>query len=220
MALPTQEIEKIVRGPAAAQGTYKQLLLLSGSLLTISLILYFGMLLGYEPYLKNQISSLDSQIQEFAKKTPVAQQTELINFYSQLTNLKTLLSKHPSTLNLFTWLQKNSQANTYFTKFSFNGTTYQLALAGTSRTTEDAAAQMAIFESQPEVSRMNFNNLSADPAGGWQFNLTIFIDPKALDVSGVVPPAPVAPAPASTSTQSGAATTTQPIPPASTSTKP
>lgn len=212
MAMPTQEIEKIVRGPAAAQGSYKQLMVLSGSLLAISLVFYFGLTLGYEPYLKGQVTALDSQIQDFAKQTPVAQQAQLISFYSQLVNLKTLLDRHPSTLNLFNWLEKNTQANTYFTKFSFNGTTYQVSLSGVSKTSDDVAMQAAILEAQPEVLRMNLNNLSPAESGGWQFNMTVFISPKALGVTGVVVPAATstpAEIPAiSTSTPAGPASTT------------
>lgn len=210
MALPTQEIEKIVRGPSGAQGSYKQLLLLSGSLLAISLIFYFGLTLGYEPYLMGQRENLKSQVLDFAKQVPAVEQANLTNFYSQLINLKTLLGRHPSTSNIFPWLEKNTQENTYFTKFGFNLTTYQVSLLGVSKTTDDAAMQAAIFESQPEVLRMNFNNLTASPTGGWQFNITLFMDPKFLGVSGAVPAATSSPivAPATTSTPPAPATTT------------
>jgi hypothetical protein len=218
MALPTQEIEKIVRGPVGSQGSYKQLLLLSGSLLVISLIFYFGLTLGYEPYLQGQVTFLDSQILDFAKQVPAAEQTKLISFYSQLVNLKTLLSRHPSTSNIFPWLEKNTQENSYFTKFGFNAATYQISLVGVSKTTTDAAMQAAVLESQPEVSRMNLNNLAASPTGGWQFNITLFMDPNFFGVIGTVPF--VAPAPASTSTAQ-AATSSRPSSglPVSTSTK-
>jgi len=219
MALPTQEIEKIVRGPAAAQGTYKQLLVLSGSLLVISFVLYFGLTLGYEPYLQGQVANFDSQIQQFAKQVPAEDQAKLVSFYSQLVNLKTLLNRHPSTLNLFTWLEKNTQANTYFTKFSFNGTTYQFSLAGVSKTTDDVAMQAAILESQPEVLRMNLNNLSpAEGGSGWQFNINVFVSPKALGVTGVAMPVatstPAAPAIATTTPAAPVSTTTPPAAPA------
>lgn len=217
MALPTQELEKITRGSTAAQGTYKQLLLLSGSLFTISLIIYFGLSLGYEPYLQGQIAGLDTQIQDFAKQIPAADQAKLVSFYSQLVNLKTLLNRHPSTLNLFTWLEKNTQANTYFTKFAFNAATYQVSLIGIAKTTDDVSMQAAIFESQPEILRMNFNNLAAAPTGGWQFNFTIYMDPKALGVVGAtVPVVPSAPAVTPTSTVPAApATSTPPAKPLS-----
>lgn len=211
MALPTQEIERLTRSVSAEQGTYKQLLLLSGALFAISAILWAGLSFGYEPYLRGQVDTLDSQIQQFAKDIPVAEQAKLTTFYSQLVNLKTLLGRHAATSKIFNWLENNSQVNTYFTKLSFNASTYQLTLLGTSKAPEDVSEQASILESQPEVLRLNFNNISAAPNGGWQFNIAIFLDPRAFLPAGstaqVVPLPPSNPPIPSTSQS----TSTSPI---------
>lgn len=210
MALPTQEIERLTRGKSAEQGSYKQLLLLAGSLFAISLIIYLGLSYGYEPYLNGQKDDLDMQIQEFSKKIPQEDQTKLVSFYSQLANVKTLLGKHPMTSKAFDWLERNTQANTYFTKLTFNVPTSQLTLLGNSRSPQDAAEQAAIFESQPEVLRLNLNNLAVSPGGGWQFNMTIFMDSKFLLPTGAAGVPPIVDAPITTTTQSGFSTSTQP----------
>lgn len=208
MALPTQEIERLTRGSTAEQGTYKQLLLLSGTLLAISLILYGGLSFGYEPYLEGQVSSLDAKIQDFSRQIPIEDQAKLTSFYSQLANLKTLIGKHASNSKVFDWLEGNTQGNVYFTKLTFNASTYQLTLIGNSRTPDDAAEQAAIIEDQPEVLRLNFNNLAPAATGGWQFNISIFLDPKAfMDNGGIKSqPAPAiqnqAAAPTATTTTS------------------
>ncbi|TSC60582.1 MAG: hypothetical protein LiPW15_460 [Parcubacteria group bacterium LiPW_15] len=215
MALPTQEIERLSRAPSTEQGSYKQLLLLAGSLFAISLIIYLGLSYGYEPYLNGQKDDLDAQIQTFSQKISQEDQAKLVGFYSQLANIKTLLGKHPSTSRIFDWLGQNTQSNTYFTKFSFNVPTNQLTLLGNSKSPQDAAEQAAIFESRPEISRLNLNNLAAAPGGGWQFNMTVFMDPKFLlpatgAASGAAPTTPVVDvAPAATTTQSGFSTSTQ-----------
>lgn len=189
MALPTQEIERLTRTSSAEQGPYKQLLLLAASLLAISLILYFGLSYGYERYLNGQKDALDAQIQDFSKKISQEDQSKLIGFYSQLANIKTLVAKHPSTAKVFDWLEKNTQTNTYFTKFTFNVSTNQLILLGNSKSPDDIAEQAAIFESQPEVLRLNLNNVASAVGGGWQFNITIFLDSKfLLPVNGVASP--------------------------------
>lgn len=217
MALPTQEIERLTRASNPEQGPYKQLLLLTGSLLAISSILYLGLSYGYEPYLNKQKADLDVQIQESSKKIPQEEQIKLIGFYSQLANIKTLIGKHPFTSNVFEWLEKNSEPNTYFTKFSFNASTNQLALLGISKTADNVSDQAAIFESQPEVVRLNLSSLSVAITGGWQFNMTIFFDPKSLlpatqaTPAGITPPpttSPVSPISFPTSTGPGANSTT------------
>lgn len=206
MALPTQEIERLTRGSSAEQGPYKQLLLLAGSLFAISLILYLGLAYGYEPYLNAQKENLDGQIQEFSKQIPQEDQAKLIAFYSQLANIKTLLAKHSLPSTVFGWLERNTQTRTHFTKLTFNASTNQITILGNSATPGDVAEQTAIFESQPEVLRLNLNNLSSAPGGGWQFGMNLFLDPKPFLASTLkTSPAPV-PGPASTSTT---ATTTQ-----------
>ncbi len=214
MALPTQEIERLTRGKSSEQGSYKQLLLLAGSLFAISLIIYLGLSYGYEPYLNGQKDDLDIQIQEFSKKIPQEDQTKLVSFYSQLANVKTLLGKHPMTSKAFDWLETNTQANTYFTKLTFNVPTSQITLLGNSKSPQDAAEQAAIFESQPEVLRLNLNNLAVSPGGGWQFNMTVFMDSKfLLPASGAAGAgagaSPIVDTPIATTTQSGFSTSTQ-----------
>ncbi len=184
MALPTQEIEKLAKAPTEGQGSYKQLLMLAGTLLFISAVLYFGLTLGYAPYIDNQISSVQAQSAALDKQVPKEKQDELIAFYSQISNLSTLLAKHPNTIKILSWLESNTQPNIYFSKFSFNLATYQLSLIGVGKTPLDIAEQVNIFEKAGEATRVNFNNISSMTGGGWQFNVGIFLDPKFIATAG------------------------------------
>lgn len=223
MALPTQEIEKLAKAPAEEQGTYRQLLMLAGTLLFISAVLYLGLTFGYAPYIENQIASVEEQSRALDQKVPKEKQDELIAFYSQISNLSTLLNKHPNTVKIFGWLEVNTQPNIYFSKLSFNLATYQLSLVGVGRTPLDVAEQVNIFEGASEVSRVNFNNISSMTGGGWQFNISIFLDPKFIATAGstVAGTIPVVEA----NTTSSTATSSNPLgipgtqPPSATSTQ-
>jgi hypothetical protein len=184
MALPTQEIEKLAKAPTEEQGTYKQLLMLAGTLLFISGVLYLGLTFGYAPYIENQIVSVEQQSKALDEKVPKEKQDQLIAFYSQISNLSTLLGKHPNTIKIFGWLEANTQPNIYFSKLSFNLATYQLSLIGVGKTPLDIAEQINIFEKASEVSRVNFNNISSMTGGNWQFNASIFLDPKFIAAAG------------------------------------
>ena len=184
MAFPTQEIEKLAKSTTEEQGSYKQLLMLAGTLLFISAVLYAGLTFGYSPYIESQIVSINAKSQELDKRVPQEKQDELIAFYSQISNLSTLLSKHPNTLKILSWLETNTQPNIYFSKFSFNLATYQLSLIGVGKTPLDVAEQINIFEKSAEATRVNFNNISSMTGGGWQFNVSIFLDPKFIAAAG------------------------------------
>ncbi len=184
MAFPTQEIEKLAKSSTGEQGSYKQLLMLGGTLLFISAVLYAGLTFGYAPYIESQIVSVQAKSAELDKKVPKEKQDQLIAFYSQISNLSTLLAKHPNTLKIFSWLEANTQPNIYFSKFSFNLATYQLSLIGVGRTPLDIAEQINIFEKSSEVARVNFNNVSSMAGGSWQFNVSVFLDPKFIAAAG------------------------------------
>lgn len=207
MALPTQEIEKLAKSSAEGQGSYKQLLMLAGTLLFISVVLYSGLTFGYAPYIESQIVSVEAKSSELDKRVPKEKQDELIAFYSQISNLGTLLAKHPNTIKIFSWLESNTQSNVYFSKFSFNLATYQLSLIGVGRTPLDIAEQINIFEKTGEATRVNFNNISSMAGGGWQFNVGIFLDPKFIAEAGSTVAGTI-PVPTQ---QTGATTSTNPL---------
>lgn len=184
MALPTQEIEKLAKSQTGEQGSYRQLLMLAGTLLFISVVLYLGLTFGYSPYVESQIVSVAEQSRALDAKVPKEKQDQLIAFYSQISNLSTLLNKHPNTVKIFGWLEANTQPNIYFSKLSFNLATYQLSLIGVGKTPLDIAEQVNIFEKTSEASRVNFNNIISMTGGGWQFNLSIFLDPKFIAAAG------------------------------------
>lgn len=210
MAFPTQEIEKLAKSTTEEQGSYKQLLMLAGTLLFISAVLYAGLTFGYSPYIESQIVSIGAQSKELDKRVPQEKQDELIAFYSQISNLSTLLSKHPNTLKILSWLEASTQPNIYFSKFSFNLATYQLSLIGVGKTPLDVAEQINIFEKSTEAARVNFNNISSMTGGGWQFNVSVFLDPKFIAAAGstVAGSIPI-PTPITNSTSS--ATSTNPL---------
>jgi len=172
MALPEQAIEKLARSPEKTRGAYGELIMLSATLFLASVLIYFGLLLGYEPYLQKKVVDLDSQIATFNKKISETDQKDLIRFYSQVTNLQNLIQNHVVGSGFFSWLERNTQTNVYWSKLSLNAQTKQATLTGFARTVEDAAEQVRIFESQPEVSLASVNNIGVQ-GSLWQFNVNL-----------------------------------------------
>jgi hypothetical protein len=91
-----------------------------------------------------------------------------------------LLDNHVITSQFFSWFERNTQTNTFFTKMSLNVATNQVDLDGSSRSALDATQQLDILQKQPEVDRVNFNNLELSPSGAWEFKMIIFFKPGFL----------------------------------------
>jgi len=173
MPLPQAVIEQLRKPSIKTPGWSSGLLMFSGALLVIALVVYFGLILGYQPYLNAQDKNLNDQIQKFSQQIPASDQEKLIVFYSQLVNLKKLLQQHIFTSPLFEWLEKNTLPTIYYTKFSLDTNNHRLNLSGSAKTVEDFAKQVLFFNNQPEVQSISFNNITSGQNKIWQFDLIV-----------------------------------------------
>lgn len=180
MPLPEKVVEQLSRETPKTPGWAGQLLMFSATIFFLSIFAYTGMKFGYLPYLDSQLKKLDSEIQSFSRKIPVEEQTQLINFYSQLMNLNYLLKNHSSLSPFFDWLEKNTEVNVYFSKLYLNAASNQVSLSGAAKSIDDFTAQLRIFQKEPNVERVSFSNLAIEPSGFWRFDLTLFLKPDFL----------------------------------------
>ncbi len=181
MALPEQSVERLGREPVQTPGWSSQILMFSVTVFFIGLAVYFGLVLGYKPYLENQVAALDKQIETFNVQIPQEEQAKLVSFYSQVINLQNILDKHPLSSKILSWLERNTSSNVYYSKMTmtaFPGTMneIQLNLSGFAKSPDDFSKQIVTFQKDPFVRRFIINNFSS-PAGGaqWRFETTLFM---------------------------------------------
>ena len=173
MALPQQVIERLSREPPKTPGWSFGLLMFSGVIFFIALLAYFGLTLGYEPYLNGQISQLNAKIDALAKSISPDDQARFITFYSEITNLKSVLGNHVFFSQFLAWLEKNTQANVYYSHLAFSSEN-RIMLTGNAKSVTDISQQIAIFEAAHEVNSVGLSAVSFLPASGqWQFNVTL-----------------------------------------------
>lgn len=176
MALPQKVIAQLSREPPKTPGWSGQLMMFSSTIFFISLLIYLGLTFGYQPYLRSEADKLQDQIQAFSQQIPLEEQEKIIDFYSQLINLQTVLANHVFTSQTFEWMENNTQANVYYEKFDLNPTTNKLSLGGIAKTMEDVNQQFAIFANNPAIQRMSISNVTFS-SGFWQFNVNLFFEP-------------------------------------------
>jgi len=182
MPLPQTVVEQLGKEPPKTPGWSVGMLAFAGSLVFIVVLIYVGLTFGYEPYLNGQISATQNQINQLSQQISPADQTNLINFYSELANLKSLLANHVIASNLFPWLEQNTEANVYYTSFSFSDGN-QITLSAVAQTESDVNQQLAIFEASPEVSNVTISGVSAGTTAGWNFSVGLTINPSILSDS-------------------------------------
>lgn len=177
MALPAQALEKLAYAPEKTPGAYSQLMMLSASLLILAVFLWIGILYGYEPYLNGQLDSVNQKIDTFAKQIPADKQEQIAILYSQLINLKQVLANHSAASPFFDLLAKNTLPGVYFVKAAVNVSGSEAVLQGAARSLDDINSQLALLGNMQGVQKLSIGTLS-NTVQGWQFNITLDIDPK------------------------------------------
>ncbi|MEK7138482.1 MAG: hypothetical protein AAB787_03170 [Patescibacteria group bacterium] len=180
MAFPQKVTDRLSQAPSRTPGSLRQLLLLSTLLFLLSAASYVGLSFGYKAYLEKSINESKDQIAEFSEQIPLDDQIKLINFYSQLLNLKSLLASHVNLSPTFPWLETNTQINTSFSNFRFDRKGNALSLSATSKTFTDMAEQILAFETlKDQVLKVEVSNISSK-ANIWQYNLDLALSPSFL----------------------------------------
>lgn len=174
MALPQPSYDQVVSRAPRSPAWFGQLMAFALTLLILSVAAFLGITFGYAPYLQGRVNALDAQIADFSKRVPAEEQANIATFYSQLANLKVVLGKHAATSAFFRWLETATTQQTQLTKVSMNATSRQIQITGISRTANDVAGQIATFQKQPGVARVDFKSSQA-VAGGVQFDVVVTV---------------------------------------------
>ena len=188
MPLPQQVIDRLSNDPPETPGWSFGIIMFSGGIFLLLLLIYFGLTIGYTDYLNSQLQSQATQATKLGQTITTSDQTNLINFYSETTNLNTLLANHIYTSQFLAWLEANTQANTYFSSFSLSlapaGDRATLTVVGASEA--DLLQQLDIFEASSQVQSMTISGITLTGAtGAWQCSVSLTMDPSVFTASTV-----------------------------------
>jgi hypothetical protein len=187
MPLPQKVVEQLGREPVRTPGWSGRILMFSSTVFFIFVGLFAGMKFGMATYLEDELAKVDEQIKTKGDEVTVGDVQSIQSFYSQLSNVQTLLAKHLAPARLMDWLDAHTHENVWFDNASYNQTENEVALNGTTATVPDFVQQMLHFEEQSEVKSVATRSLRTDKDGLWQFVMTVkFVPdfPLALGTEG------------------------------------
>lgn len=190
MALPQQVIDRLSKETPGTPGWSYGLILFGGGVFAITLLVYFGLTLGYEPYLNNQVSQLKTQITTQSNAISTSDQTKLVTFYSEISNVQTALANHVLFSHFVSWLEQNTEANVSYSRMSF-ASGDQITLEGTAPNETDVNQQAAIFQASPAVTNFSITSVTfTESTNLWQFSVMLTVDPNQLlraEIAGTAP---------------------------------
>jgi len=149
-----------------------RLLVFSIALFALSILVYFGVKVGYRAYLEGRIAEVDAALTALTGEVTPEEQEQFVNFYSQIVNLRTVLGKHPYAGNIFTFLERYTVSEVRYTEAQFDTENGSLVLRGTGPSVDVAGSQLAALEAAPGVTRVLLRDVNVDD--GVRFSVTIF----------------------------------------------
>ncbi len=207
-------IEKeFLRPEALKTGWPWRLLVFTIFLFGIILLVFFGMKIGYEPYLDKKIKNLDAEIGKLSQSFSQSEVNDFLKFYSQLSNLKTLLGNHIFSSNILKFLEENSLKNLAYTGLNLDIGRRELKLSGTVSSYEVLSQQLEIFRQSALVEKSSFKNSQQGEKTGINFEIVLILKSdffKETSILSAPPIIPISTPVSSTSSEAISPTSTQP----------
>ena len=138
---------------------------------------YFGLILGYRPYLDSRIAAVQAEIDALAQSISVEEQANFLRFYSQIVNLKTLLDTHIVFARFFPFLEKSTNKQVAYEVATLTTDKNELVLEGVAQSYAVIAEQLESLNQSLEVEDYILNQ-SQIAEGKIRFRIVASLDER------------------------------------------
>lgn len=108
----------------------------------------------------------------------------IFSLEQRFKTIQSLFGKHAFPSRTFTWLEQHTHPRVAFTTFNFDSASRKLILTGTVDSLLSLNQQIAIFQQDPSIEKVDFGGLAfKKETGGANFNATIVFKPAFLQLS-------------------------------------
>lgn len=133
---------------------------------------YLGLAYGYKPFLQKDLQKIKNETDLLNQQVSPTQREEFIAFYSQIENLKMLISKHVYASKVFPFLETNTRKDVAYNSMDLDITTMTASFGGIAANYESLASQLDIFKNLPEVKDVLISGATAGQNGvGFQLQI-------------------------------------------------
>ncbi|MEK7553465.1 MAG: hypothetical protein AAB504_02160 [Patescibacteria group bacterium] len=158
-----------------------RVLILTFTVFIFTVLIYFGMVFGYGPYLKSKTRSLDQKISVLNQSVDETQQKQIITFFSQMTNIQSLLSKHKTFSQVFDFIERSTYPQINYSDFKFSAAEMEIKIEGTAPSYNDLIKELALYKQSPEVKTTQLENSSAqEQSKEVRFSVKLILDPQFI----------------------------------------
>lgn len=152
----------------------------SAGLLILVLVIYFALQYGYLRYLDKKVADIENKIQSLEKEIASQDREEVTVFYSQLINLRNLLSSHIYSSQILTRLELITHPLVSFSNFNYDYDERRIKMEGYAANLPTIAEQLFAFERTSEFEEINISDVREVSRGKVVFSLEIFFKPSLV----------------------------------------
>lgn len=148
----------------------------------MSVLVYLGLVFGYEPFLTNQIAQKDKEIEQRAAMVSKEDQEKFIQIYSKVINIKSLIDSHLFSSNVLSLLEKVTHPKVYYTGLSMKMLDRELELDGVAGSFSALSEQLEAFAQTKGIERYSLtqSQLSGDTV---QFKVSLKLSKDTLTLT-------------------------------------
>lgn len=165
----------------AAAGWPWRLMTLSLVILLTVIAVYAGMLFGFkDAYLQRQLTQADAEAAAVLKTVSLDEQKQIFNFYSQLSNIDTLLKKQAKGTTYLDLIERNTlKAVTYASMdMKVDDRAVTIKLDGKTSAYAVIVQQMDLYKKMPNVKdvKLSGSRTAGQAADGILFSIQLTIN--------------------------------------------
>ncbi|GEM_PF-3007934 len=147
-----------LRAEKRGGGAWK-LMAFSFMLLAIASGGYFGLDLGYRPYLEKEVAKEQAKIDNLLSLVSKEDQLRFRNFYYQLLNLQQILGQHIVASKILPFFQDITLTQVTWEHFTLNVEQRQLSLTGYTKDYVTLVQQLDVLQANPHVLTYTLENV-------------------------------------------------------------
>ena len=139
-------------------------------------VIYLGLEFGYQSYLRSAIAEQDAILNKLATEVPAEEQGNLVKFYNQLGNLKSVLDKHIVNSKILPFLERNTNKRVRYVRLDLDVERRTLNFDGVAESFDILTQQLEAYRRAAEVEKFALN-AAQESERGVAFSATLTVKP-------------------------------------------
>lgn len=162
-------------------GVTWRLLVFSIVVFLVLVVSYIGLEFGYKTFLNNQIDSIKAQAEQLVSGVQGEEQEAVIDFYSRLANIQSLLTEHVYTSRFLRLLEANTDKGVFFTNADVKVETGEAVMEGSALSYAELARQLEAFKELEGVEDVELAGAQTADNGRVSFEIQFRLDRNIFD---------------------------------------